>query len=95
MSDFDDFVNSNDIVVVDFHATWCNPCKALAPKLTQLCESLGVSLYKIDVEEYPDLAKRYSVDVLPTILFFKGGMKLNHIVLGANFSKIKEILEKI
>ena len=94
MSELNHVLNNNQFVVVDFHATWCGPCKAIAPKLKSLCEENGVTLYKIDVDEEPDIAAIYSIESLPTILFFKGGAKFG-TVIGAKLDKIKEMITKM
>ena len=75
----DDFqkevVESNKLVIVDFYATWCAPCKMLAPILEELqSEYLAkVSIFKVDTDESKELTRTYGVRGMPTLIFFKNG----------------------
>lgn len=67
--DFENLINK-DLVMVDFFATWCGPCKMLGPVL----ESLeGIDVVKIDVDECPDLARKYGIMSVPTLMLFSNG----------------------
>ena len=67
--DFEILVNK-DLVLVDFFATWCGPCKMLGPVL----ESLeNIDVVKIDVDECPDLARKYGIMSVPTLMIFSNG----------------------
>jgi len=82
--------------VVDFTATWCGPCQALAPAIDELAREYdGRALVaKVDVDKEPDLAARYGVMSVPTVLFFKGGEKVDQVM--GNFpDKIKKSLEAL
>lgn len=74
-SSFNDLINSNPLVLVDFHATWCGPCKMLAPILIQAKEVLqdAVKIIKIDVDKNPAMAAKYEVRGVPTMILFKNG----------------------
>lgn len=52
--------------VVDFHATWCGPCKAIAPYLVNQCKEKGVNLIKVDVDKNGEAAQKYGVQAMPT-----------------------------
>ncbi len=68
-------------IVVDFSATWCGPCKMLAPVMEELSEEIGdVNFYNIDVDENQDLAMEYGVRSIPAVLVFKGNDKVAETV---------------
>lgn len=65
-------VAGNDTVLVDFYAQWCSPCKAMAPTLDKIDGELA-KVVKIDIEEAQDLATKYAVRSVPTLVVFKNG----------------------
>ncbi len=77
-------VASQGLMMVDFWAEWCGPCRAIAPVLEELAGSSGgrVTLAKVNVDENPGLAARYGIRSIPTILFIKDG-KVADQVIGA------------
>lgn len=69
------------ICVVDFFATWCGPCKMLGPVLEELAkEKSEVKFIKVDVDQQEELARRYGVMSVPTLLFFKDGVLVEQSV---------------
>ena len=72
---FDEQVNSADKpIVVDFWAEWCAPCKMIAPILSEIAaEQAGVTIAKLNVDENPDIAMRFNVMSIPTLLIFHQG----------------------
>lgn len=81
----DKVVNSNKVVLVDFWAQWCPPCRAMAPVLAQLAEKMDtqVDIVKIDIEASPDtkaLAEEYRVQGIPNLNIFKYGKVVDTIV---------------
>ena len=68
-------LESEQPVIVDFWAEWCGPCHAVAPVLDQIADerSSELRLVKVNIDEEPDLARRYGVLSIPTIILFKGG----------------------
>ena len=76
--EFNNMKNESGLKVVDFFATWCGPCKMLAPVLEELSEEMGdsVEIVKIDVDENMDLAMEYQVSTVPTVVFMKDGQEV-------------------
>lgn len=77
-SSFNNIINSDKPILVDFYADWCGPCRTLAPILKQVKEELGeaVKIVKIDVDKNQPLAVKYQVRGVPTMLLFKNGKQL-------------------
>ena len=74
---FEEFINSEEKVIVDLWATWCGPCRMLAPELEKLVNNGVISVGKVDVDENEAIAEKFNVQSIPTLLLFKGG-KLYH-----------------
>lgn len=78
--------------MIDAFATWCGPCKVIAPEIVKLSDSYpDASFYKIDVDEQPELAAELEVRAMPTFIFFKDGNKIQQVV-GANKPAIEAIV---
>lgn len=77
-----DVLKSELPVLVDFTATWCGPCKALAPIIDQVADDLAgkVRVGKLDIDESPVTAGRYGVRGVPTVMVFKGGQRVDQHV---------------
>jgi len=84
----------NKLVVVDFFATWCGPCKMIAPKLQKMSEEMKeVVFLKVDVDENEEIATEYKVSAMPTFVFIKNKSKIDEFA-GANEAKLKELISK-
>jgi len=82
------------LVVIDFYADWCGPCKRLAPSLEKLAaQKTTVRFYKVNVDINEETAREQNIEAMPTILFFKDGKKI-HQVVGADFAKIDNAVAK-
>lgn len=72
-ADFDDKIK-NGIVLIDFYANWCGPCKMLTPELEELSKEMNqVKFYKVNIDKEQELTQRFNVMAVPTILLFKDG----------------------
>lgn len=79
---FNQSINSEKLVIVDFYADWCGPCKMLAPVLDELSEENtdSIDIYKLNVDDEPDIAKKFSVSTIPTLISFKEGGEHKRLV---------------
>ena len=95
---FDEALVANDgLLMVDFWAEWCQPCRAIGPTLEELAsESKGsVSLAKVNVDDNPQLAARYGVRSIPTILFMKDGKVMDQVIGAVPKSQLKKKLDAL
>ena len=95
---FDEALTANQgLMMVDFWAEWCGPCKAIAPVLEDLAqESAGrVTLAKVNVDENPGLAARYGIRSIPTILFVKQGKVADQVIGAVPRAKLKAKLDAL
>jgi thioredoxin 1 len=73
---FEAEIGSGGVAMLDFYATWCGPCKTIAPVVEQLADEFaakGVKVGKVDIDQAPDLAVKFAIQGVPTLLFFKDG----------------------
>jgi len=77
-----DVLKSSEPVLVDFHAEWCGPCKAMAPALEILAKELKgqVKIAKVDVDHNPGITQEYKIQAMPTLMVFKDGKVANQRV---------------
>ena len=87
--------SANKLIVIDFSATWCMPCKMIAPAFEEMSNPSGefsnVVFIKIDVDEVPDLAERYQVQAMPTFLFLRGDKEIDRFS-GASVEKLRQTI---
>lgn len=83
------------IVVCDFFATWCGPCRMLAPILEDVSENRDDAVFlKVDVDENYELAKSFGIMSVPTVLFFKDGTLIDKSIGLINSEKINQFIDK-
>lgn len=94
---FDELLSAGKPLVVDFGAEWCGPCKALAPMVAELAEAYKEQavIATCDVEENNDIAVRYSIRSVPTVIFFKDGEEVGRHVGAVAKSALEEKLKAL
>ncbi|MCL2923155.1 MAG: thioredoxin [Trichodesmium sp. MAG_R04] len=81
-NNFNELLTGSDLpVLVDFYATWCGPCKMMAPILEEVNQQMKnkIRIIKIDTDKYPQLASQYHIEALPTLVLFKNGQAIEKI----------------
>lgn len=94
---FESLKNGELPLVVDFWATWCGPCRALGPVVSELAKEYDgkIVVGKCDVEDNDDIAAAYGVMSVPTLLFFKNGEPVEKKVGALPKNKLKELFERL
>ncbi len=77
---FTDHLSQHDILVVDFWATWCRPCKMFSPILEEIAKENSIWIAKIDVDQNPESAQKYEVSSVPTTIVFEKGVPVKKII---------------
>ncbi|KAJ3353854.1 Hsp90 cochaperone [Entophlyctis luteolus] len=91
-NEFSNYVSSSKLTIVDFTATWCGPCKAIAPRFESLSTQYSnVNFLKVDVDEMKSIATAHNITAMPTFVFFKNGETLDKVV-GADINKVEQLL---
>ncbi|PIQ83033.1 MAG: thioredoxin [Candidatus Omnitrophica bacterium CG11_big_fil_rev_8_21_14_0_20_64_10] len=90
-------LKSSATVLVDFWAEWCAPCRALAPVLDGLAQEQGgrVKIGKVNVDEHPELAAKFGILNIPTLIFFKGGQEVDRAVGVQSKAQLQEKIDKL
>ncbi|MBR1988723.1 MAG: thioredoxin family protein, partial [Clostridia bacterium] len=92
---FDQVISDDTVSVVDFFGTWCMPCKRIRPILEKVDEKLkDVNFYGVDVDDCHDIAARYRVFSVPTIMCFRSGKKLGTLVGLNSFDEILDFVKE-
>lgn len=102
-SELQQLFSSTTYVVVDFYATWCGPCKVIAPSYANLAKKHGIESYlafaKVDVDKAQDIAQTYGVTAMPTFMFFKDGKQVavngQAMIRGADVKSLDKAAEKL
>jgi thioredoxin 1 len=93
---FDTTINGGKPVLVDFWAEWCGPCRRLAPTVEELAGDYDgkVVVGKLNVDENPNTAFKFSIRGIPTLLLFKGGQVVEQVVGLADKDALKKVIDK-
>ena len=93
---FDDAINGDKLVMVDFNATWCKPCKMMQPSIDRVHDerSSEVIVYSIDVDKFPQYNEKYQIKGIPLVMLFKNGKTLHRSEGYLDESKINQLIDK-
>ncbi len=96
-SNFEELSKNHQYVVVDFWATWCGPCKQIAPYIEELAQEYEgkIAVGKCDVDENDELPGQFGVRNIPTVLFLKNGELVNKSVGAVTKNKLKEMFDDL
>ena len=78
-NEYENFLKDNNKLIVQLSADWCGPCRMLTPVLETVAEDNGIAAVKINIDDAPDIVKKYSVRSIPRILFIKDGVVIDDL----------------
>lgn len=91
--DFDEIIGGDTLTIIDFSATWCMPCRLLAPILEQVADTrTDVNFFNLDIDDNEDIAKRYRIFSVPTLMAFKNGKVVDSLVGLNSFDEVLEFV---
>ena len=93
----EEVISADKLVLVDLYATWCTPCKALAPVLEELADKYAdkIKVVKVNVDEEESIAAKFGIASIPTVIFFKNGQTATSFVGLRSASEIEKMIEKL
>ena len=95
-NEFEELLANSETMVVDYTATWCGPCRVISPFIDRLAEEYEgrAKVFKLDLDQNKDNAKKYGIKSIPAVLIFKQGEVVEHLVGKASYDTFREALEK-
>lgn len=87
-----DILNTSLPAMVDFFATWCGPCKMLAPVFDEASQEVDATFVKVDIDQSLEIAQRFNITTVPTMMIFKNGQKVDSMV---GFMPKEKLVEKV
>ncbi|KAJ3037952.1 Cytoplasmic thioredoxin isoenzyme 2 [Rhizophlyctis rosea] len=94
-SEFTSTLATNEVVIVDYTATWCPPCKLIAPHFETLATDYPtLTFLKVDVDDNAEVAAEQGITAMPTFVAYKSGKEVGRIV-GANLAKLKALVQEV
>lgn len=93
-SNFNKILSSKKVVIVDFYAEWCNPCRRFLPVFEQVAREMkgSVTFVKVNVDHLPNIRKKYQAASIPTIILFKDGKEIERRVGGCDAKTLKAFI---
>ena len=94
-TNFDEIINCSELTVVDFSASWCMPCRMLKPILERVqTKFLDVRFYNVDIDQSEEIAKRYRIFSVPTLICFRNGKKVDSLVGLNSYDELIQFVKK-
>ena len=94
-NEFTEAINRNITTIVKFEADWCGPCRMLTPVLEGVAEDCGITVVKVNIDNCPEIVKRYSVRSIPRILFIKAGKVKDDLHGNQKHTKLKTVCQQV
>lgn len=91
----DELVAENDVVLVDYHADWCGPCKMLEPTVEEIAAETDVAVLKVDIDELQELAQEQGIRSVPTLQFYANGEQAKQVIGVQDKDDLLEIIEQL
>lgn len=90
-------LNSSGLIMIDFWAVWCGPCRIIAPTVEELSKEYSgkVKVMKLNTDENPEIASKYKIMGIPTLMFFKDGQKIDQVVGAVPKPQLKSKLDSL